>query len=103
MSIVFKRYDVSVTSLEGIEEDAEGEYVKAQDAYDKCAVLSAEITTLKAQLKDAQCWQRLYMRMAETLGPAWDYIQANPDKFGAIPGDDKTTILVESFMKSHKD
>jgi ethanolamine utilization protein EutP (predicted NTPase) len=37
-----------------MEEDREGEYVLAQDAYDKVSVLEAEITTLKAQLKDAK-------------------------------------------------
>lgn len=56
MSIVFKRYDVYGERGHRTTEvpDAEGEYVKAQDAYDKCAVLSAEIATLKAQLKEAE-------------------------------------------------
>jgi uncharacterized small protein (DUF1192 family) len=52
MSIVFKRYDLALDDT--MHEDAEGEFVKAQDALDRCAVLSAEIATLKAQLKGYQ-------------------------------------------------
>jgi hypothetical protein len=57
MSTVLPRYDLwgvdwSATPQE--EPHAEGEWVKAQDAYDKLAVLDAQIATLKTQLKDAR-------------------------------------------------
>jgi hypothetical protein len=52
MSSVFKRYDMQVPYYEEV--DAEGTWVLAQDAYDKVAVLEAEIQTLKSQLKDAR-------------------------------------------------
>lgn len=60
MSSVFKRFDVAAhTYGEGNLAvyrvfDAEGEYVFAQDAYDRVAVLEAEISTLKTMLKDAR-------------------------------------------------
>ena len=59
MSFVLPRYDIWHTAHEPfadllIERDAEGEWVKAQDAYDKLSVLEAEIHTLKVQLKDAK-------------------------------------------------
>ncbi len=65
MSHVFKRYDTYALYENFVEvsEDAEGEWVKAQDAYDKVAALEAYIAILKAQLKDAKgapkthrCW-----------------------------------------------
>jgi hypothetical protein len=52
MSSVFKRYDATGTRI--MVGDPEGTWVKAQDAYDKVAVLEAEIQTLKAKLKDAR-------------------------------------------------
>lgn len=52
MSIVFRRFDATGSRI--MSEDREGTWVKAQDAYDKVASLEAQITTLKAQLKDAK-------------------------------------------------
>jgi hypothetical protein len=59
MSHVFKRYDVEIVNPPGYYpldevEAPDGEWVKAQDAYDKVAVLEAQIATLKAQLKEAR-------------------------------------------------
>jgi len=46
----FADHDEVVVALE----DAEGEWVKAQEAYDRIAALEAQIAVLKAQLKDAK-------------------------------------------------
>jgi hypothetical protein len=57
VSHVFKRYIFvmgGVGRCAGLSPDSEGDWVDAQEAYDKVAVLEAEIATLKAQLKDAR-------------------------------------------------
>lgn len=51
MSTILKRYDMD-WRYGDIVEEAEGDWVRAQDAYDKIAVMAAEITVLKTQLKD---------------------------------------------------
>jgi hypothetical protein len=74
VSTVFKRFDI--WSDQGgyltpeVEPSAEGDWVKAQDAYDKVAVLEAEIATLKTQLKDAK-------REAAAFKPAGAPIQGH--------------------------
>jgi hypothetical protein len=74
VSTVFKRYDLYCSSdgYYSIEEDesADGDWVKAQDAYDRVAVLEAEISTLKTQLKDAK-------REAAAFKPAGASIQGH--------------------------
>jgi len=60
VSVVFKRYDLhspeTGCAYEEVDADpcSEGYWIKAQDAYDKCAVLSAEIATLKVRLREAR-------------------------------------------------
>ncbi|TDN70444.1 hypothetical protein [Paraburkholderia sp. BL10I2N1] len=49
-SFVYNRFDIVPSGNEI--PDAEGEWVKAQDALDREAVLQAKIRTLEVQLKD---------------------------------------------------
>lgn len=51
MSTVLKRYDMD-WRYGDIVEDREGDWVRAQDAYDHVAILEAKIRTLETQLKD---------------------------------------------------
>jgi hypothetical protein len=51
MSTLLKRYDI-LWQCGNIEEDREGDFVFAQDAYYKIAVLEAKIRVLETQLKD---------------------------------------------------
>jgi hypothetical protein len=55
-TFVYDRYDIFGRHLCGchIEECSDGEYVRAQDAIDREAVLQARIRTLEVQLKDAK-------------------------------------------------
>jgi hypothetical protein len=56
MSTVFKRYDLYCSSdgYYSVEEDesSDGDWVRAQDAYDHTAILEARIRVLETQLKD---------------------------------------------------
>jgi glycine betaine/choline ABC-type transport system substrate-binding protein len=56
MSTVLKRFDLysEYTGYCGFEVEAssDGDWVRAQDAYDHIAVLEAKIRTLETQLKD---------------------------------------------------
>ncbi|WP_069267374.1 hypothetical protein [Paraburkholderia nodosa] len=44
-------------------------------------------------------WQDLYASAMATLAPAFDYIQAHADQFGATAGDCKMAIIAETFPK----
>ena len=52
---VWKRYDIDMGGAAYV--DSEGEFVVAQDAIDREAVLQAQIRTLETQLKDARRYQ----------------------------------------------
>ena len=59
---VWRRFDVQTAAHEyaaDVErtDSADGEYVLAQDAIDREAVLQAQIRTLETQLKDARRYQ----------------------------------------------
>jgi hypothetical protein len=42
----------------------------------------------------------MFDRMVKTMEPAWDYVQTHQEQFGALPGDDKTRIVVDVFLKA---
>jgi hypothetical protein len=55
MSTVLTRFDIYSTESSYYgepEEDREGDWVRAQDAYDHIAILEAKIRVLETQLKD---------------------------------------------------
>lgn len=57
MSTVFKRYDCEggrhhCYGCYHMAENADGDWVSSQDAYDHIAILEAKIRTLETQLKD---------------------------------------------------
>ncbi|RQU14208.1 hypothetical protein DF152_17240 [Burkholderia cenocepacia] len=85
MSVVFKRYDLhspeTGCAYEEVDADplSEGYWVKAQDAYDKCAVLSAEIATLKTQLRDVRAnagrYEKLRRWMSSNVAEGWREVE----------------------------
>lgn len=76
MSTVLKRFDCTNGRAQHcygcytMTQDAEGDYVLAQDAYDKVAVLEAQITTLKTQLKDSK---EVYASLAASFKAVGNY------------------------------
>jgi hypothetical protein len=56
MSHVFKRYDVvhGRWNVPRALESADGEWVRAQDAYDAVAIIEAKVRVLETQLKDTK-------------------------------------------------
>jgi protein involved in temperature-dependent protein secretion len=78
-SFRYERYDLEPNRdyngeyLDGLAEtpDPQGDWVKAQDALDREAVLQAQIRTLETQLKEARA-------TLETLRPVWAAGAAGP-------------------------
>jgi DNA anti-recombination protein RmuC len=70
---VYRRYSIYTkvdhTQPQGVDtnafEEAEGEFVYAQDALDREAVLQAQIRTLETQIKDSQ-------KGYKQVGASWD-------------------------------
>jgi hypothetical protein len=71
VSTVFKRFNI--WSDQGgyltpeVEPSAEGDWVKAQDAYDKVAVLEAQIQILKDQLKTARAEAKSFVEAGAAI------------------------------------
>lgn len=64
MSTVFKRFDAY---HQDVHPDSQGEYVLAQDAYDKVAVLEAQIQILKDQLKTARAEAKSFVEAGAAI------------------------------------
>jgi hypothetical protein len=56
-------------------------------------------TAAPAVASEATVPKWVFDNLADTLEPAWDYIQTHQDRFGAMAGDDKTKILVDEFLR----